>query len=213
MNSDERLRGAYAALRDNRPEAALAALDALLAPAEQADALPPRDRARAHAWRAQAMRALGRAEEGAREVIAAIRLAKAEGDTDGVLALRALHAELSASVASLRTAEAGRAADRALLGADEAAMDAETLLRKSGACADAGEAAEAERTARLALSRAATPREQVLTRLALARLTRDPALVLASHTIADAADDQNLLTAVAHAARALAVQLPRPSFG
>jgi len=159
------------------------------------------------------MRALGRAEEGAREVIAAIRLAKADGDTEGVLALRALHAELSASVASLRAAEAGRMADRALLDADEAAMDAETLLRRSGAFGDAGEAAEAERTARLALSRATNPREQVLTRLALARLTRDPALILEAHRIADASDDQNLLTAVAHAARALAVRLPTPSFG
>ncbi|MBM4369113.1 MAG: hypothetical protein FJ102_23065 [Deltaproteobacteria bacterium] len=61
--------------------------------------------------------------------------------------------------------------------------------------------------------RATDPRAQVLAHLALARFTRDPAEVHAAHAVADLADDQNLLTAVAQAARALGVKLRGPSFG
>jgi hypothetical protein len=53
----------------------------------------------------------------------------------------------------------------------------------------------------------------VLVHLARARLSQDPAEVHAAHRIAEASDDQNLLTAVAHAARALGIRFAPPSFG
>jgi len=56
-------------------------------------------------------------------------------------------------------------------------------------------------------------RDVVLVHLARAKLSRDPAELHAALAIAEAADDQNLLTAVAHAARALGVRFPPPSFG
>jgi len=83
------LADAYALLRAGRAADALGALDAL------AD-LAPADEGRRLAWRGQALRALGRPEEGARDVIAAIRVARAAGDAAAVEALRALHAELHA---------------------------------------------------------------------------------------------------------------------
>jgi hypothetical protein len=49
--------------------------------------------------------------------------------------------------------------------------------------------------------------------VARARFTRDPAEVLAAHAIAERADDPNLITAVAHAARALGVRIAPPAFG
>lgn len=200
-----------ARLRANDPLGALAALDAL----GEAGwvALSPAESARAHAYRAQALRGVGRAEDAAREVLHAIRFAKSEGDAESLAALRSLHTEISASVASLRLADAGRRADAALLTVPEATLDAEGLLRQAGALADSGRPADAERVTRLALARAATPRDLVLAHLALARLTRDEAMVHAAHRVADAADDHNLLTAVAHAARALGVRFAPPSFG
>ena len=200
-----------AMLRASDPRGALAALDSLGEPGWAA--LPPAEAARAHAYRAQALRGVGRVEEAAREVIHAIRFAKAEGDSESVAALRALHTEISASVASVRLAEAGRLADAALISAPDATLDAEGLLRKAAALADSGAAAEAESVTRLALASASTPREVVLAHLALARLTRDEALIHAAHSVADAADDHNLITAVAHAARALGVRIGPPSFG
>ncbi len=205
------LHAIVALLRENDASGALAALDALGEPGWAA--LAPAEAARAHAYRAQALRGVGRVEEAAREVIHAIRFAKAEGDAESVVALRALHTEISASVASVRLAEAGRLADAALISAPDDTLDAEGLLRKAGALANAGALPDAERATRLAVSRALTPREIVLTHLALARLTRDEGLIHAAHRVADAADDHNLITAVAHAARALGVRFAPPSFG
>ncbi len=204
------LHAIVAKLRSNDPAGALAALDAI-GEAGWAALLPP-EAARAHAYRAQALRGVGRVEEAAREVIHAIRYAKTQGDTESVVALRALHTEISASVAGVRLAEAGRLADAALVSAPDTTLDAEGLLRKAAALHD-GDPAEAERLTRLALETAVSPREVVLAHLALARLTRDESRIHAAHRVADDADDHNLLTAVAQAARALGVRFAPPSFG
>ncbi len=197
---------AYERMRRGETEAALALLMSLTE-------LTPAEAARAHAWRGQALRALGRPEEGARAVIEAIRAARAMGDTEGVSALRALHAELAASVAAGQAAEAGRRADAALVDTPDDSLDADTLLRKAGALHDAGRIAESARCLALAGERATSPRDAVLVHLARARLSQDPAEVHAAHRIAEASDDQNLLTAVAHAARALGIRFAPPSFG
>ncbi len=200
------LREVVALLQAHDAAGALAALDALRD-------LTPDEAAHAHAWRAQALRAVGRVEEAAREVSHALRHAKGVADSDGVTALRALHTEIYASIANLRLAEAGRQADAALALTPDAELDAEGLLRKAIALLDAADPEAAERVTRLALARALAPREVVLTHLALARLTLDPALVHAAHRAADAADDHNLLTAVAQAARALGIRFAPPTFG
>ena len=202
--SDGPLAQVYAALRSGDAEAAMRLLEGGEFPGAAG---------RDHAYRAQALARLGRPEEGARAVIDAIRAAKAEGAVDALPALRALHVEISAQVAAMRLAEAGRAADLALLTQDPAGLASEVLLRKAGAHTDAGEAGIASELTRLALERAETPRDRMLAQLALARLTRDPAWILAAHTLAESADDHNLLTAVAHAARALGVRLAPPEFG
>ncbi len=200
------LREAYEHLRRGEAEVALTLLDAL-------GELTPAEAARTHAWRGQALRALGRPAEGARAVIEALRAARAIGDADGVAALRALHGELAASAAAAEAAESGRRADAALLDARDADLDADKLLRKAGALHDAGRTVESSACLHLAAERASTPREAVLVRLARARLTRDPGEIHAAHALAEASNDQNLLTAVAHAARALGVRFEPPSFG
>lgn len=199
------LAGAYQLLQRGEAAGALAALDAL-------GSQTGPDEARRLAWRAQALRALGRAEEGAREVIAAIRVAKALGDAPAVAELRALHADLARSVAALRAAEAGARADQALAAQDDADLDADARLRKALVLHAAGDVAAAARLARAVAAEAAGPKEQVLARLALARIEGDATALHEAHALADAADDQNLLTAVAQTARQLGLALAAPEF-
>jgi len=171
------------------------------------------ERARVHAWRAQSLRALGRPREGAMELIHAIRITKMLGDSQATAELRTLHADVSRSAAALDAADKARSADAPLIHAQVDDLDSDTLIRKAQAHADAGDDVSAIFLSRLSLARAPDPRAQVLAHLALARFTRDPAEVHAAHAVADHADDQNLLTAVAQAARALGVKLRGPSFG
>ncbi len=199
------LAAAYGALQAGNAAQALTLLEAL-------PALTPADQARVHAWRGQALRALGRAEEGAREVIAAIRIAKALGDADGVAALRALHTDIAASVASLRTAEAGQRRDQALLDVDDATLDTDGRLRRAFALLNAGRHPEASALVRRVATEATELRDRVLSRLALARIEADDEALHEAHRLADEADDHNLLTAVAQTARQLGKSLRAPDF-
>ncbi len=194
--------------------------------------LPPAQRGRVEAWRAQALRALGRVEEADRAVLEAIRAAKADGDVDAVRQLRELQSSIVASLAAKRHADAARAADARLAELDDEvlladcaddAARADALLRRANARSDAGRTADAsvdlERAAALAEA-AGEVRPRVLVLLAqarLARATEDSAsaarFIVAAHALADASDDMNLVTAVAQAARAAGVKLARPSFG
>ncbi len=194
--------------------------------------LPPAQLGRVEAWRAQALRALGRVEEADRAVLEAIRAAKADGDAEAVRQLRELQSSIVASLAAKRHADAARAADARLAVleddvlladcGDEAAR-ADALLRRANARSDAGRvedaASDLARASALA-ERAGEVRPRVLVLLAQARLTRvtgDEAgaavHILAAHALADASDDMNLVTAVAQAARAAGVRLGRPTFG
>ncbi len=225
------LLAAFEALRRGDPEGALAALDAaglcadaLVEADRRGDA--PGTRARAWSYRAQALRALARVEEADRALVAAIRAAKQAGDAAGVAQLRELQASVVASLAAERIAQAERTKDAhladtpddvLLAGATDGVERAARHLRKcealraSGRLTDA--AAQAERGAAEA-DRAGATRESVLTRLALVTLRPEAvtAHLHAAHAIADAADDTNLIAAVAQAARASGVRLPAPGF-
>jgi hypothetical protein len=218
------LSDAFAALRAGEPTRVLELLSGL--PAE----IPPAQRGRVEAWRAQALRALGRVEEADRAVVEAIRAAKAAGDVEGVRQLRELQASVVASLAAKRHADSARAADLALLDRTDAELlaaaegpeaRADLLIRRASARMDAGRLEEAgvdiQRAGEEALA-AGAPRPRVLALLAQARLARaraeDPAVaVREAHAIADASDDMNLITAVAHAARSVGVKLEAPRFG
>jgi hypothetical protein len=224
VKGDDPVHESWRALRESRWE------DVLACVARVPDDAPSEVRARAEAWRAQALRALGRVQEAADAVRDAVRHARVAGDAEGVRVLRALQEGIHASLAAARVAEAGRAEDRILLDLDDAALlagaseDTERVARcikRAQAQLDAGrlEAAEAS----LALgTRHASPddlRGRVLLDLAAARLANargNPdevrARVLAAHALADAHDDMNLVTAVAHAARAAGIVLRPPPF-
>lgn len=165
------------------------------------------------AYRAQALRAMGRPREGLGLLIQAIRITKAKGDTASTTTLRALHADLARSAAALDEAERARQADAHLRHATPDGLDSDTLVRKAQTHLDAGDAPGAIVAAQLAVARAHSPRDAVLAHLALARATGGAEHVHAAHAVADDSNDPNLVTAVAHAARALRVALRPPTFG
>ena len=206
MSENHALRAAYAALRANDPGRALAVLSLT-------GALSTQENARAHAYRAQALWSLHREDEAAKAAIEAIRWAKQAGDPDAVLGLRDLHEKISASLVAKRTAEAGKAADLRLLTVPDSTLDCDGLLRKAEALIGAGNPESAGQCAKLALALASSPRDAVLSRLMLARLTQEPSFILDAHQIADRGADENLVTAVARAAKLLGVRLPAPEFG
>lgn len=202
----ERLAAAFAALTRGDAQEALQFLDGWTHET-------PTLSARASAYRAQALRDLGRMEEADRELTAAIRLAKQAGDTAGVATLRTLRAPISASLAALAAAEQQRKKDLGLLRTPDDGLDADELIRKANAMTDAGQ--NAAETVSLARTRATEPRHVVLAYLAEARgdSANAASLIRAAHIVADNADDHNLVTAVAHAARAAGVRLDAPTFG
>lgn len=212
---EEALVTAYAALRRRGWAEALAALEGHAPPAGR-----PAVGARLLAFRAQALDGLERLEEAERAAAEAVRLARRAGDDDGVQAVRALHARVLASLAARRHADAERARDLPLADTSDDVLLADApdddtraarLVRKANVLADAGRAAEAAETARRALALSgASPREQVMARLLLARVEDAAPHLHAAHALADTADDPNLITAVAHAARAAAVPLRPP---
>lgn len=213
------MRDAFAALAAGDPTRALTCLEGL-SPTGR-----PGFDARVHGYRAQALDALGRLEEAEREAAAAVRIARRAQDADGVAAFRVLHQHILGGLAAVRIAAQERARDAELVGADpelalrdlEGGARAGWLIRRAGALLDAGRRDEARATCQRAEAEAAAaadPREQVFALLAGLRVDPEAPLVrlARAHTIADAADDPNLITAVAKAARALGVRLPSPDF-
>lgn len=179
--------------------------------------------ARVFAWRAQSLDALGRRTEAEAAILAAIRSAKAGGDADGVRALREVQARILASLAAEQVAEAERAKDRALVdqpiaevlsgatGGERAAR----LVRLANGLWEVGRHEEARQRAMEACTEARAahdPREEVLARLSLARMDTPAPHILAAWAVADQANDPNLITAVAHAAKAAGVRLVAPGF-
>lgn len=195
---------AYAALRRGEAETCLTLLGAVTDP-------DPRAVARVHAYRAQALRHLGRADEAERAIADAIRAAKAAGDLEGVTALRELQSSILASVVSTTLARKQMIEDRQLLSRPDETLTDDERLRKSAVLLEDGDRSGA--AAVLAGMEGQDPRSGVLKLLALARCGDATTHIRAAHRIADAADDQGLLTAVAQAARAANVTLEAPSFG
>lgn len=198
------LQAAWEALGRGDADGVLAALDGFVDP-------DPRGRARAAAWRAQALQKLGRIDEADRALGEAIRAAKEAGDTAGVTQLRALRAPLLASIAALETAKQQRAADRALLDRPDETLSVDERIRKATVLTEDGAVGEAAALLRGIV--ATDARSRVLVLLALARCEAPGPHILAAHRIADEESDMNLVTAVAHAARAAGVSLPGPAFG
>lgn len=172
----------------------------------------PHDEAHALAWRAQALRGLGRPAEGTLLVIQAIRIIKAQGKIDELSSLRELHADLSRSVVHLELAEKARAEAQSVLAAGSQASTAEDYVRLAQAAAELGQRAQAEEKARAAIGLSVHIRERVLALLVLARVA-GPDHLHAAHEIADDAGDANLVTAVAQTAKLLGVTLRPPAFG
>lgn len=223
-NPDATLRTAYASLRRGAHADALSLLTGLTFPDRPAAA------ARVASFRAQALDGLGRLPEAERAAAEAVRLAKKVGDVDGWNATRTLHARLLASLAATETAARARAADRPLVDIPDETLLAEApapspgispraavLIRKANALADAERDAEALTTvlrAEAEARAAGDTRESVFAILCQVRVARSDAeaLIRRAHAVADAADDPNLITAVAHAARAAGVRLPGHAF-
>lgn len=194
---------AFAALRRGEPARCLELLEG----AEPA----PADLPRVWAWRAQAYERLGRLPEADRALLEAIRGARALGEVEAVRQLRAIQARVVAGLAAAEELRRRQQEDRALLDRDEAALDEDERLRKATVLLDDGEVEAARRV--LDAVKGEEPRTRVLRLLALARCGDPAEAIRAAHRVADDAGDPNLVTAVAHAARAAGVRLEPPSFG
>lgn len=220
MSPDDQLLAAWEALRAGRHAEVLEQVGMLDTPELRAER--PRLVAHALAWKAQVLKSQQQWEPARGAVMEAIRLARQDGDADGLASLRELHAQISASLAALETTRQQEAADRALLQWSEEQLvegtteeQAARLLRLAAALLTEGRSDEASQRARQALALRASPREQVLARLSLVRSEPDSARLhlQAAFSVAESVDDQNLIAAVARAAKAAHCPLPAPSFG
>jgi tetratricopeptide (TPR) repeat protein len=169
------------------------AIDALPAFIEAADnARRPDLCARGYTWLAQAHLHRNQLREARRALRQASAIASALGDTAGLEAISDLRRAVGA---------------KAMQAAPEATTD--TTIGRACAALDAGDHEQGAALARVALQEAAEnedPREQVLAWLALARVPSETtAAIHAAAEVADRSNDRNLVTAVAHAARAAGV--------
>lgn len=196
------------ALREQRWTTALQIL------ADVPDSADPATMTRRAAYRAQALESLGRLHDAERSAAEAVRWAKREPGTPGLAVLRGLHAAILGRVAAALSAERAHQEDVALAERSDATLLSEpeanaNLIRKANALVDLGRVPAAIETATLVWQRIdASPRERVLAALTLARCGPPEPWVLSAHRVADASDDQNLLTAVAKAAKSSGVILP-----
>jgi hypothetical protein len=156
--------------------------------------------ARHAAWTAQAHQLRGEQSEAIAKVAQAIALATAAEETDALPALKALKVQLVT----------GKAA------APGALPLPDTLLGRSVSALDAGNLTDGARLARQARIEAQSmgnARDEVLSLLALARIPgQEDSAIRSAAAVADASEDKNLVTAVAHAARAGRIALPKKVF-
>lgn len=215
MSVDEAAALAFAALRAGRWEEVIGQVQALDLPELRSER--PLLAARLMAWKAQALAGLNHLEEAKHAVLDAIRLAKSGGDMEGLAPLRELHAGISARLAALQVSTGQQAADADLLSMPEAEIArcsagerVDILIRQASAWIERGEAAQGRSCAERALEEASSARAKVLAWLCLARLGEGEAAVRSAWKVADDADDHNLITAVAKAAKAAGVILSPP---
>ncbi|GEM_PF-1959903 len=187
----------------------------------------PALRARLHGWRAQALTELGALAPARQAVRQALLAARDLGEqhSDATAPLRALHGRISARMAAQAAADqrrahaadlAARPLDELLAAAAPGAERAAVYLARADALVDAGrpQGVPALITRGLAEAPLAATREQVLLRLALLRTRPANAADVLSQALelADDAASETLVTAVARAARDLALPLPEPGF-
>lgn len=216
MSVDAQMTAAYAALQQKRYGEVLE----LVAPLDTPELrhLRPRLVARALAWRAQALMGQNAFEAARAAILEALRLARAGGEVDALPALRELHGQIAGSLAAMEEAQRRRAADKALLemseaeilGQGDADQVADLLTRQAMVLWEEGQGDLARQRIAQAVQMGQSPRARVLAGLGWARM-EDPAQhLLAAWEVADAADDTNLIAAVAQAARTAGVTLPGP---
>jgi len=158
--------------------------------------------ARHQAWTAQAHLLRGEHDLARASLKRATALAEASGDTAALPGLRKLAAEIFQVKASAAAAKAAPLPDT-LVGRALAAIDTGDFKTGTDLALAARSAAKAEDDAR----------EEVLALLALARVPgRADGAVKAAHAVADGSSDKNLVTAVARAARAAGIEIPKQVF-
>ena len=164
---------------------------------------------------AQALLELGRLDEAKDAVRQAMRVAKGLGDSRGLAQLRALNGRVYGELAARQDRqrvelEEAQALERPLAellaeAADDRAR-ADVHLRKANARIDRGEDGAALARAGLELARSAgAVREQVLCMLCLARVEDTEGWLRQAHTLADDAEEPQLVAAIAKAARTAGV--------
>lgn len=156
----------------------------------------PRLQGRLHAWLAQAEDQRGEGKAARGHLRAALKIARTLDDPEELAALRPLQEHIIGRVVSASA---------------PAPAPPSTGAGRASAAFDVGEPDLGERLARAALADARSagdPRETVLSLLALARHPdHREAAIREAADFADGTNDHNLITAVAHAARAAGVTL------
>ena len=162
----------------------------------------PALRARHATWTAQAHQLRGELKQAITLVRQAIALAQAAGEADAIPTLQALKADL------VRAQLAGQNAQRNTL--------PDTLLGRAVDAMDTGDleqGASLARQARIEAQSLGNYRDEVMALLALARVSgQEDSAIRAAFVVADASEDKNLVTAVARAAAAAGVSLPKMIF-
>lgn len=181
----------YRHLQAGRAQAVLDGVHAALAAAEERPALA----ARVRAWEAQAAASRGDGKRARAALRAAHALATAIGDEQGVAAVTELRSQLMHTLMARRPP----------------AELADTPVARANQAVDAGDEAlglKLARAARDQARRSGDAREEVLALLVEARISghAEPAIRSAA-AVADQSNDRNLVTAVAHAAKAAGVDL------
>lgn len=158
--------------------------------------------ARHSAWMAQAHMLRGEHRQARGALKQALALAEASGDIDALPALRKLSTEIFRATSAAAAAQSAPLPDTQL-GRALAAIDSGDHQAGVSLAISARSAAKAQGDAR----------EEVFALLALARIPgRAEDAILTAHGVADTSADKNLVTAVARAARAAGVELPKQIF-
>lgn len=192
LPADDLARQLYEALQRGENSAALEQVPAALDAATDRPALA----ARIHAWEAQAATVLGDGKRARAALRSAQALATAVGDDAGVAAIAQLRAGLMQALLAHRQAPPA---------------PPDTPVARANAAVDRGElehGAKLAEAARHEAQAASDPREEVLALLVMARIPgrAEPSIREAAR-VADQSNDRNLVTAVAHAARAAGVDM------
>lgn len=159
-------------------------------------------RARHASWAAQAHQIEGNLAEASTLIRQALALATSAEDLDALPGLKALKAQIVRGKVAAQTASALPVPD--------------TLLGRAVSEINQGNTSEGARLARQARIEAQSmgnARDEVFSLLALARIDgQEDSAIRAAFTVADDANDKNLITAVSRAANAANVPLPKQVF-